>query len=76
MHGVNFIVIRPALRHVSQTNEKNTPNNLLFLKGKIFDTKFESFFTIQKRFEHNWIKNSIAARVYFWIFSENLDFPK
>ena len=54
---------------------KNTPNNLLFWQGKIFDTKLGPFFTIQKRFEHNWIKNSIAVRVYFWALFANLDFP-
>ena len=75
IHGVNFIVVQPALHDVSQTNEKNTPNIWLFLQSKIFGTKFGSFCTIQKRFEQNWIKNSIAVRVYFWTFFDNLDFP-
>ena len=47
-----------------------------FFDKKIFGTKFGSFCTIPKRFEQNWIKNSIAVRVYFWTFFENLDFPK
>ena len=46
-----------------------------FLQRKIVGTKFGSFCTMQKRFEQNWIKNSIAVRVYFWTFFENLDFP-
>ena len=75
IHGVNFIVVRPALHNVSQTNEKNTPNIWLFWQRKIFCTKFGSFCTIQKRFDQNWIKNSIAVRVYLWAFFANLDFP-
>ena len=70
-----FHSIRPALHNVSQTNEKIHPIIFFFLQRKIFDTKFGKFFTIQKRFEHNWIKNSIAVRVYFWALFANLDFP-
>ena len=52
----------------------NTPNIWLFWQRQIFGTKFGSFCTIQKRFEHNWVKNSIALRVYFWALFANLDF--
>ena len=54
---------------------KNTPSIWLFLQRKIFGTKFGSFCTIQKRFDQNWITNSIAVRVYFWALFANLDFP-
>ena len=75
IHGENCIVIRPALHDVSQTNEKNTPHIWFVLQRKIFGTKFGSFCTIQKRFDQNWITNSIAVRVYFWALFANLDFP-
>ena len=48
---------------------------MIFLQRKIFGTKFGSFCTIQKRFDQNWITNSIAVRVYFWALFANLDFP-
>ena len=54
--------------------KKYTPY-LIFLQRKIFGTKFGSFCTIQKRFDQNWITNSIAVRVYFWALFANLDFP-
>ena len=49
--------------------------NVFLSQRKIFGTKFGSFCTIQKKFEQNWVKSSIAVRVYFWEFFENLDFP-
>jgi len=69
-----FKFVWPALRDFSQTNPKNTLNIWLFWQWNTFGTKFGYFCTIQKRFEHIWIKNGHAVRFYFWTLFANLDF--
>ena len=70
----SFKSIWPALQVFSQTNPKNTPNIWPFRQRKTFATKFGWFCIIQKRFEHNWIKNGRAVRFYFWTLFSNLNF--
>ena len=70
----NFKFIWPALHDFSQTNPKSTPVIWLFWQRNIFGTKFGSFCIIQKRFDHNWIKNGHAVWFYFWALFANLNF--
>ena len=72
IHGANFIVLRPALHDFPQINPKNTSNIWLFWQRKTFGTKFGLCCTIQKRFEHIWIKNGHAVRFYFGHFLQTL----
>ena len=70
----SFKFIWPAVHDFSQTKPKNTPNIWLFWQRKTFGQKFGQICIIQKRFEHNWIKNGRAVKFNFGTLFANLDF--
>ena len=70
IHGVNFIVVRPALHDASQTNEKNTPNIWLFYKEKHLAQNLDHFGKILnsnfvKGLRHCGLLDPLPACVFF-----------